>query len=246
MKIAIVDDSAQDAATVRRLCREWAETGMVEVELGCYESGELFLDAFMPGMFDLVLMDIYMSGVSGLETARRLRQQDPACLLAFLTSSSEHMAEAFPCHVFDYVLKPIRPERLHRVLTDAQALLPQSGRFIRLPGAHGGERIPLGELVSAESDGNYIVVSTADGSTHRCRMTFTELSRMLEGNRQFLSTIRGVILNMDYIVDLSDRRCVMKTGAVYPVKVRDGAEIVAVLDRYRLDSLRTRQERSRP
>lgn len=183
-----------------------------------------------------------MSGINGMETAHQARKIDVKCLIAFLTASTEHMGQAFSCHAFDYVEKPPSRERIFTVLGDALAVSPETERFVELPGGRG-VLIGLDELVSAESNGNYLSICLADGRTHRQRMTFTEFTRLLDGDARFLSTIRGVVLNMDYIDDLRDGCCVLMTGAVFPVKVRDGAEIEAALNRYRFERLRNRQKR---
>lgn len=242
MRIAIVDDGAQDAMAVEAMLVSWAGLRGIAMETQRYPSGEHFLEAFDKGRYELVFMDVYMSGIDGVETARRLRQIDVTCLLVFLTSSREHMAKAFPCHAFDYVDKPAQQERLFAVMDDAVKLLPAQERFLQLSVGHDSVRVGLEELVSAESQGNYLSLSLSDGRVLRQRMTFAELLRQLAGDKRFLSTIRGVILNMDYIDDLGERRCVMKTGAVFPVKVRDGAAIETALNRYRFDCLRLRQE----
>lgn len=244
MKLAIVDDQSGDAERLETLLTQWAHEKQVELTIRRYESGEAFLADFAPQQYGMVFMDIYLGGLNGIEIAKRLRGVDNACLLTFLTTSADHMAQAFPCHAFDYLEKPADRQRVFKLLDDALALLPEDERFIRLPEGRGDVRLRLNQLVSAESDGNYVTIRMADGRTRRQRMTFTEFTQMLGGDPRFLTPIRGVTLNMDYIDDLQGSRCVMTTGAVFPVKVRDGAKIEATLNQYRFDRLRTRQGRS--
>ncbi len=65
-----------------------------------------------------------MNGMDGVSAAKKLRENNGACLLIFLTSCGERMPEAFSCHAFEYIIKPFTPERVGNVLRDAFARLP--------------------------------------------------------------------------------------------------------------------------
>ncbi len=71
---------------------------------------------------DLVLMDIRMPGMDGLEAAARIMQNDPPPAVIFVSAYEEHALEAFDRSAVDYLLKPVRRERLELALARAQAL----------------------------------------------------------------------------------------------------------------------------
>ena len=103
MRFALVDDAAAERETAGRLFSSFAEEMHTEFEVDMFDSGEAFLSAFVPYTYDIVFMDIYMSGMNGIETARKMRESDSRSLLIFLTSSGEHMGQAFSVHAFDYM-----------------------------------------------------------------------------------------------------------------------------------------------
>ncbi len=72
-----------------------------------FSSGEDFLGAFTPGKYDLIFLDIYMDGITGMETAKRIRQTDHDCRIIFITISPEFAVESYNVNASFYLLKPI-------------------------------------------------------------------------------------------------------------------------------------------
>ena len=73
-----------------------------------------------------------MGPPSGIETAMKLREKDSHALLIFLTSSPEHMSDAFRCHAFDYLVKPFDLEQMKKTILDALAFLPEKEQYLNL------------------------------------------------------------------------------------------------------------------
>ncbi len=90
MRVAICEDIAGDAHRLSALVRE---SGF-ETEIDIFESGEDFLRTFRRGQYHMIFLDIYMDGVTGMETAAAIRKQDADAPVAFVTTSREHALEA--------------------------------------------------------------------------------------------------------------------------------------------------------
>lgn len=103
MKIAIVDDEQSCIEQMKILCQDFETRTGEPTELTCFLGGAEFLNTFQPGVYQIVFMDIFMKGINGIDTARKLREIDHACLLVFLTFSSDFMPDAFSFHAFDYI-----------------------------------------------------------------------------------------------------------------------------------------------
>ncbi len=87
MKIAIVDDDAQDTARLAAFLAEWSEEHHLDFSVTVFHKSSDFLKAFETARYSLVFMDIYMGPPSGIETAMKLREKDSHALLIFLTST---------------------------------------------------------------------------------------------------------------------------------------------------------------
>ena len=130
MKIAIVDDIKEYRESSGKAAFMWAKDRKQAVTIKGYKSGESFLSALQTESFDIVFMDIYMEGLTGIEAAAKLREISMDTLLIFMTTSIDHMAEAFPCHAFDYIMKPVDEARLYKTLDEALKVLPENQPYI--------------------------------------------------------------------------------------------------------------------
>lgn len=121
MKIALVDDDPRALAQLEQYLTE--QLGR-ETEISHYGSGEALLADWRPGAFELVVLDIYMGGATGMEVARRLRADDGQVRLAFATSSNDFASESYEVGACYYLRKPFRPEGVRAMLErlDLEAL----------------------------------------------------------------------------------------------------------------------------
>lgn len=241
MKIAIVENEELYSREMSQICTEFGALHGRSISIKSYTSGEDFLADFETARFDLVFMDIYMDGMSGVETAVKLRERDKRLLLVFLTSSTDFMPEAFTCHAFEYITKPIDKLRALKVLSDAMQLILPNPKYIELKSGRRSVMVPLSDILAVVSSGHYLDFHLSSGETHRCRMTAPEFLERCERDRRFLRANRGVILNIDYIDELENSVCVMKNGMYFPIKVRDYASIEQVIYEYNFAKIRSRQ-----
>lgn len=161
MKILIADDEAPARARLAVLLRECGPMHSVVAEAA---NGEEVLTLCAHNDVDLVLLDIRMPGMDGIEAALVLatRPQPPA--VVFVTAYDEHALAAFEANAIDYLLKPVRPERLARALEKARALSPAQQRALGADGYinasyRGGLlRIEVDDVAVLRADRKYVEV----------------------------------------------------------------------------------------
>ena len=108
MNIAIVDDLKTDSDRLVGFIDTYMKQHNLQYgTLDRFSSGEDFLGAFTPGKYDLSFLDIYMDGITGMETAKRIRQTDHDCRIIFITTSPEFAVESYNVNASFYLLKPI-------------------------------------------------------------------------------------------------------------------------------------------
>lgn len=120
---------------------------------------------------DLLLLDIHMPGLDGIELARLLRGRADAPAIVFVTAHAAHAVDAFELDAVDYLTKPVRAERLQQALLKAERHLKerraqQAGveeDVLVIQERGRAERVPLSEVVYLKSEFKYLTVRT---STH--------------------------------------------------------------------------------
>lgn len=233
MKIGIVDDEISERIMIEKIIAEWAKkTGKLpSPKTVLFERGEDLLNSGLADSFDIIFMDIYMRGISGVETANLLRVKGVLCKIIFLASSGEHMLEAFRCHAFDYIVKPFSSEQIEKTLNDAVTESKKSPLTIALPYKGRIINIPFDNISYVLSDSNYCLVYNQEKL--RCRISFARVEEILLVDSRFCTINRGVLVNLDYVSAIDGYSCIMNDGSTLPVNTKRKREIELSLTEYR-------------
>ncbi|HVP88620.1 MAG TPA: LytTR family DNA-binding domain-containing protein [Casimicrobiaceae bacterium] len=172
LKLVIVDDEAPARRRMRELLDDCA-AALPLVVVGEAGSGREALGLLGSTPADLVLSDIHMPDMDGIELARHLLKLSVPPVLIFTTAYHEHAIAAFEVHAIDYLVKPVRVQRLLAALQKVPRLKPLSGtKLDRLPAAARRflsvtERsrvvlVPIEEIVYLKAELKYITIRTAE------------------------------------------------------------------------------------
>ena len=171
MKVVIADDEPPARERLRSLLAEHAGIEVV----GEADNGLAALQACAEHRPDLVLLDIAMPGVDGLEAARHLSAFEPRPAVVFCTAYDNHALSAFEAAAIDYLMKPVRPERLAAALERARLYMAGRGGHGPAPPSkqarnhlcarlRGSLRlIPLEDVHYLQAEEKYVVVHNARG-----------------------------------------------------------------------------------
>ena len=143
MNIAIIDDIASDAEQLKRIITSYFENRQIPTEIRYFSSAEAFFDDYRPGNFQILFLDIYMDGITGMEAARRIRNQSDDCILVFVTTSSEFAVESYDVNAAYYLLKPFQPEKLCHILDSFRLKEALHARYIEIISDRVPVRVPL-------------------------------------------------------------------------------------------------------
>ena len=197
LRIFIADDEQPARERLKELLAD------VSVELPCRVVGEArngieALELLPPSRAQLLLLDIQMPGMGGLEVARHLSQLPEAPAVVFVTAHDRHAVEAFELNALDYLLKPVRAQRLAAALRKAvsvgapsraglaraseQVVAPAGGprEFLSVAERNRIVLVPLGEIIYLKADLKYVTLRTA-GREHLIEESLVTLEREFAG-----------------------------------------------------------------
>ena len=212
--IAICDDSKTDAALVQSFLLEWAKQRGTEVEIEVFPSAESFLFRYDEyKAFDILLFDVEMSGMDGVSAARKVRRENEAVQIVFITGYSDYIAEGYDVAALHYLMKPVRPEKLCAVLDRAWEKHRRNERCLNLERSGEMIRLPLYEVRYLDVHQNYVTVHARQDYT--LKRTLAEFEAELD--EQFFRVGRGMILNLKQIRRVTKKEVVLADGTVLPL-----------------------------
>ena len=240
MNIAIVDDWPEDRERLERTLKHYAARNGLAFQTDVYSGGEELTASAFAGRYDLIFLDVYLGdGLSGVQTAERIRRQDEEVLLVFLTTSREHQAEAIHWHVYDYLNKDGLEDKVESLLSRILRRRSEAkSRELSFTTEKIPVRISYDRLVCLTADRNYLIIRDADGREYRARMTFSSIQEELKKDSRFLQVLRGVIVNMDYLVDIADGACTLKGNIRLPVNIRHASRLERIWTSYTFEKIR--------
>ncbi len=214
LNVAVCEDCDLDALHIK----EMLEQAPFNTDVTMFSRTDDFLSTFAPGLYDLVLMDIYLvdgdkeyaAGVSAVEVLRRV---DPTVPVAFTTTSLDHALDGYRLNVARYLIKPVNRGPVEEVLQIAlDAKHNRPGITIR------SERkditVSPDQLLYAEQDGHYYTVHMFDGRSYRVRGKLNDLEEQL-GSDKFFRCHQSYLVNLAFVqgVDSDDMSVILYGGA---------------------------------
>lgn len=214
MRIAIVDDRREDGERLKGLLSEQLSAhGMASASFDMYDGGEALLAAFQPGRYDLLFLDICMQGISGIETARGVRERDRDVQLVFITTSNEYAAESYALRADYYILKPVTEESVARMLDSVGLRRQEQSVILMLP---GGVQCPKQSIMYTEYSNHQITLYLENRQTRKVWMAQAELERLL-GNRDFVTCTKGITIGLRWVDRLEGTTVLMEDGRRIPI-----------------------------
>lgn len=223
MKVAVIDDLSECRNEIQdSLHRFFAEHYADEIlTIEDFSSGEAFLSTFRKDTFDLIFIDQYMDGLSGIDTAWKIRQSDELVSLVFVTTSRDHAIDSYQVKAGGYLLKPFSYAAFEHTLSMLSIAKIRNARFICLE----EDRILLREILWCDVDGHYVQVHTEQRGIRRYRIPFSNLTTMLLCYPQFQTCYKGCIVNLDHVERLDKLDFLLRTGKRLPFSKRDRKKI---------------------
>ena len=220
---AICDDyPAQLKILTTLLDKYLKERPGIEMQYDCFSSGVELLKNMAAGKsYDLLLLDIIMPEINGIELAGRIREYTEKAAMIFLTVSKDHALEAYGVSAVQYILKPVKVQTLFPVLDDVIPTLKQKKeRYFLLTAPESDIKIPFSSIVCIELNHRRLKVYLDNGKvlfSKYIRTTFTETVLPLLQDDRFFRPHKSFVVNVEKAEELTKNEFIMKNDIIVPV-----------------------------
>ena len=238
MNIAIVDDDALDLETAADYLEEHIRSAYPEatVQIDAFPGGEALLESFRFGKYDLIVLDIYMKGISGMETARAIRRKDNEVRIVFLTSSDEHLLEGYRVFAVGYFIKPLTEHReeFSETLAHIFPALMERSKEIALPVRGMEVKVPYRDIFYVEvGEKRKLFFHLSGQKILATSMPYEECCGILLADGRFLECHHRIIVNLDCVEDMGQDDFVLKDGTHIPISRRKRQAVkIAYMDHF--------------
>jgi len=223
MNIAVLEDKPNDRDRLCAFIDEYCRGRCFAAEIKAFGTGEALLGAFKPGLYDLLFIDIFLPGISGVDVARAIRGMDRDCMMVFVTDSPDFTMDGFMVQAAGYVLKPVNRRKMSDALHACRFIFERNSRAIELPVGGKNILIPLADLFYAEVLDKETVLHMKKGRLS-VRLPLETVEKRL-GGVPFLRCNRSYIINMNYVADMQEDDFLMQNGDLVPIRKNNRKEI---------------------
>lgn len=230
MKIAVIDDRESCREEIKNYFSRYLteQCGGEKIQAEDFISGEDFLYRFIPNSYDIIFIAQFMSGMTGIETAREIRKRDALVSLIFVTTSRDFAIDSYGVQACGYLVKPYTYQDFINTLNAARIEKIRRARFIRIE----QDSVLLREILWCDSDGHYSRIHSDRKGLIRYRLTFAELAEKLSAYPQFLTCYKGCIINLERTDRMNDQNFVLDDGTPIPFAKRERKKLAAAYHQY--------------
>lgn len=219
LHVAICDD---DKVLLKELEREvelWAKERQLTYTVELFATGDAFLFSWEEKRdIDILLLDIEMPGMDGMELAKRLRQRGERISIIFVTGNPDFALDGYDLEAVSYLVKPVKRDRLRAALDRAVRLSGSREALLVSVSAGEMEKVYVSELCLLESMDHETVLYTRDGGSIVCKEPLRQLEQELAGKQDaFFRPHRSYLINLGFVERITRKDVQMENGMLIPI-----------------------------
>lgn len=213
LNIAICDDNTYTAKQIEQFTQEILQQNHDMHEIHVFSSSKALLYEVQDGTaFDILLLDIEMPNLDGIELAEALKKYIPDALILFISSYEKYVYDTFSVHPFWFIpknqLSQIFPMAFNSAIQQVKKIKKD---FYTIKNQHGVEKIPIRNILYIWHAGKYAYIEKLDGSHAKLRKTLKDVFNDL-ASYNFIWLDRSYFCNLTHIQQIWDGEAVLSNG----------------------------------
>lgn len=226
IRIGICDDEKESLEDTKKCLLRYKNA---EIQIFGFHCGEELLKS--EEKFDIIILDIDMEGLNGIETAKKIRDKDINVKIIYLTNYKDYTIDAFEVHAFSYLIKPINEENFHRQLDEALTyMIPKQEPILEFMTLDGMIRLPSSDIYYFEYINRKIYMYTFQGEF----ILSKKISQLAEEMKQYHFEMphKSFSVNLYYVKSIKGYEIQMMDGSMVPLSQKKSAEFRKCLNKY--------------
>ena len=216
IRIGICDDSSAFLHQTKFMIDHW-DNRPQDIITELFEDGDALILAHSQNPFDIILLDIVMPMLNGIDAAKELREKDKNVKIVFLTSSAEFALDSYTVKASNYLLKPLEPAQFFTCLDELIFDIKSVSKCIIVKGLDAVYRIPLSNIEHVESQSKHIIFYTSDNKTIESTDPLYTYENILLFEDGFFKCHRSYIINIHHVDSFSPSEVIMQSGCRIPI-----------------------------
>ncbi len=216
MRICIVDDDSTQLDYLKSIISRWGNKNSITTDMNFYSSSEEMLfenNGSYP--YDMVILDIQMGRISGIELAKKIRETDKNVLIAFISGIADYVYEGYEVQAIRYILKPFKEEKIMELLEFAKSNKGNESKYIVISVQGERKKINYNDIIYIQSMGHYITLNLfKEEIDYKCNIgeLYDELDK-----KEFVKTHRSYLVNLQYIERITKSECLLVDNRKVPL-----------------------------
>ncbi len=234
LNLAICDDEIKDIELLKKHILQYTIETDNNITVSSYTSAKKLISEYNNHSYNVVLLDIEMPDLSGMELAKQLRDVDDDLLIVFTTFYPEYMQESFNVQPFQFLTKPIDYTSVSRLFSSIfKKFNRRSGNIVVIDSDGEKNFVPINEILfitsMKESKSRIRYQLTSDQLVSRSTLSDVEKQLTPYG---FVSPSRGYLVNLRYIRTITSKCVILKNGLEIPISRRRASELQKTYAKY--------------
>lgn len=209
LSIAIVDDDKDLCSLINDEINRMPIFDSLDYRTYQFNNGEHFLLSCNSNSFNIVLLDIDMPGINGLEVSELLRERNSKAIIIFITSKIEYMKDAFGLNIFGFISKKDFKTTLPNILKKSIEHI-ETNSSVLFKTNNGVIRLLKNDIIYATFDDRKVLLHTIEGNFYVNLVSLNIFYDMVSSSKSFIYINRGTIINMVYLISTANKEVQLK------------------------------------
>ena len=234
MHIAVCDDNIDELSRIAFLLENYCRDRQSSITYESFHSAIELLETMKLRQFNLLLLDILMPGITGIDAAKEIRRSDSEIPIIFLTSSREFAVESYRVNAEDYIMKPACKDEIFPILDRQLTRFTEEEAYLTLKTGNGIIKLPFSQIVYVEVINRSVQFILINGQVREAYGYLTDYENDLLSDPHFYKPHRSYVVNLRQVTELNKKCFTTIMGKTVPVARDAYSKAKAVYMKYLL------------